>query len=144
MSTRNPGPSSMGDMHMLTAQILVPLISSASVLQAPDAMVNPCAPEPRILGPLPFISFLKFIYISHPSLPHTYTHTSFLVKVLSSDRSLVLPLSISAKTHILSLCLWISCLESHTGGLTSSKCGITLLFYPLQYSKGSKGVILLF
>ena len=127
MSTRNPGPSSTGDLHMLTPQTLVPLMSSASVLQAPDAMVNPCAPEPRILGPLPFISFLKFIYISHPSPPHTYTHTLCLVKILSCNRSLVLP-------PILSHSLWISHLESHTGGLTS-KCEITQLFYPLQYLK---------
>ena len=125
----------MGDMHMLTPQTLVPLMSSASVLQAPDAMVNPCAPEPRILGPLPFTSFVKFIYISPPTPPHPYTHTACLVKILSSDRSLVLPLSISAKAHILSCFLWISRLESHTGGLTSSKCEITLLFYPLPYSK---------
>ena len=45
--------------------------------------------------------------------------------------------SISARVHMLSLflSLWISRLESHTGGLISSRCEVTPLYYPLPHPK---------
>lgn len=66
---QKPRSHSMGDLHMLTPQTLVPLMLSAPLLQAPDAMVNLCTPESRILGRLPFIFEIHLHLLSLPT-PH--------------------------------------------------------------------------